>query len=125
MHEDRISRPSDLGVEIAPALEEVLMKGMAVRREDRIQSMEELLDKIQTALGEQERTAGERGAENFSEDLATVGGEGWENEKEKSAEAEVIEAKNEESSEADTKVYEVKRKEKERKQEYLEIRNFF
>ena len=110
LHEDRISRPSDLGAEIAPALEEVLMKGMAVRREDRIQSMEELLDKIQTALGEQERTAGEKGAEKFSENLATVGGEGWENEKEKSAEAEAIEAKNEESSEADTKIYELKRK---------------
>ncbi|MCD7802344.1 MAG: leucine-rich repeat domain-containing protein [Clostridiales bacterium] len=39
---DTLACPSSLGADIPPAQERVLMKGLAVRREDRIQSMDEL-----------------------------------------------------------------------------------
>lgn len=42
MRVDEIKRPSDLGVDISPAAEEALMRGLAVYAEDRTQSMSEL-----------------------------------------------------------------------------------
>ncbi len=42
VYEDTIALPSSLGVKITPKQEEVLMRGLAVHSEDRIQTMEEL-----------------------------------------------------------------------------------
>lgn len=42
VYQDTIALPSSLGVEITPKQEEVLMRGLAVHSEDRIQTMEEL-----------------------------------------------------------------------------------
>ena len=44
--EDDIIMPRELGVDISPAMEAVLMKGLAVRPEERIQSMEELMQML-------------------------------------------------------------------------------
>lgn len=44
--EDPLKRPSELGIKIYPNHEEILMKGLAVRKEDRIQNMEELYEAL-------------------------------------------------------------------------------
>jgi serine/threonine protein kinase len=49
-YEDDLMRPSKLGVAISPALENVLMYGLAVRKADRCQSMTELLSMIDEAM---------------------------------------------------------------------------
>ena len=43
LRKDELKKPSELGIDINPKLEEVLLKGMAVYSEDRYQSMAELL----------------------------------------------------------------------------------
>ncbi len=47
MRADTVKRPSELGAVISPACEAALMKGMAVRKEDRYQSVEALLAGLQ------------------------------------------------------------------------------
>lgn len=49
-YEDDLMKPSELGVMISPALENVLMYGLAVRKADRCQSMTELIALINEAL---------------------------------------------------------------------------
>lgn len=46
--EDNLVRPSELGVKIKPWQEAALMQGMAVRQEDRIQSVDELIEMFST-----------------------------------------------------------------------------
>lgn len=73
LYEDDLSRPSKLGIEIPPAFEAVLMEGLAVRREERISSMKELLEKMQEALRNDKKD------EEFPErDFNTVKGEPYE-----------------------------------------------
>ena len=48
--EDTLKKPSQLGISILPALEDVLMYGLAVRKRDRCQSMGELRDLINKAI---------------------------------------------------------------------------
>lgn len=50
--EDDLQRPSALGVAISPALENVLMYGLAVRKADRCQSMTELIRLIEEAMAQ-------------------------------------------------------------------------
>lgn len=47
---DTLKRPSELGVRISRPLENVLMRGLAVKKEDRCQNMKELADLIRKAL---------------------------------------------------------------------------
>ncbi len=47
---DPLQKPSQLGIAISPALEEVIMKGLSVASRDRYQSMRELVDALKTAL---------------------------------------------------------------------------
>ena len=54
VYEDTVFKPSQMGLEIPEAFEKVLMRGMAVHREDRIQSMKELLMAMESSLAEQE-----------------------------------------------------------------------
>lgn len=49
-HYDTLKKPSDLGAKISPALESVLMYGLSVFRNDRCQSMSELIDLTKTAF---------------------------------------------------------------------------
>ncbi len=49
---DELMRPSELGADISPALENVLLYGLAVRKEDRCQSMTELIALIQDAMSQ-------------------------------------------------------------------------
>lgn len=49
LYKDSLSRPSQLGIAISPQLEDVLMYGMAVKKQDRCQSMSELVDRINQA----------------------------------------------------------------------------
>jgi len=44
--EDNLARPSELGVKIKPWQEAALIQGMAVRQEDRIQSVDELIEML-------------------------------------------------------------------------------
>lgn len=48
--EDTLPRPSQMGIKIPPALENVLMYGLAVRKKDRCKSMTELKQLIDKAL---------------------------------------------------------------------------
>ncbi|MCD7819358.1 MAG: serine/threonine protein kinase, partial [Lachnospiraceae bacterium] len=57
MFEDTLTPPSECGAEILPAQERVLLKGMAVRREDRIQSMQELREAFAQSAVEKESVA--------------------------------------------------------------------
>ena len=41
---DELQRPSQMGIKISPAQENALMKGLALKSEDRFQSMQELKD---------------------------------------------------------------------------------
>lgn len=41
--DDTLKRPSELGIEISPSFENVLMRGLAIKPEDRFQSIEELI----------------------------------------------------------------------------------
>ncbi|MBQ8696735.1 MAG: hypothetical protein IJ519_03350, partial [Clostridia bacterium] len=43
---DEVKRPSEMGVVIGPAVENAIMKGMAVKQEDRFQSVEELISAL-------------------------------------------------------------------------------
>ena len=43
---EEIVPPSELGINISPAIENVLMKGLALRYKDRIQTVEELIDEF-------------------------------------------------------------------------------
>ena len=45
---DRLKRPEELGAKVAPAISEAIMKGLAVKKEDRIQSVRELTDVLYT-----------------------------------------------------------------------------
>lgn len=47
---DPLQKPSQLGIAISPALENVIMKGLSVAARDRYQSMRELVDALKTAL---------------------------------------------------------------------------
>lgn len=47
MYEDSLQAPSQIGIEISPEIETAIMKGLAVRKEDRLQSMDELLDVLE------------------------------------------------------------------------------
>lgn len=47
---DPLQKPSQLGIAISPALEEVIMKGLSVSARNRYQSMRELVDALKTAL---------------------------------------------------------------------------
>ena len=49
LYEDPLQKPSSLGICISPALEAVLMYGLAVRQKDRCKSMSELYRLLQTA----------------------------------------------------------------------------
>ena len=49
--EDDLKMPSELGISIEPAFEEVLRHGLAVRPEDRIQSIDELLEELDAVPG--------------------------------------------------------------------------
>lgn len=51
---DQLKKPSDLGIEISAPLENVLMHGLEVYRENRFQSMKELTDSIRRAISKQE-----------------------------------------------------------------------
>lgn len=64
IHVDNLKPPSQLGVKISPALENVLMYGLAVFRENRCQNMTELIDLVTKA-----RTAGQV---NIAVPMATV-----------------------------------------------------
>ena len=52
----RTAPPSELGVDIPPAAEAALMKGLSIRPEDRQQSMEELLAGLRSTGGSGQRT---------------------------------------------------------------------
>lgn len=43
---DKLKKPSELGIDISEGLESIILKGMSPRREDRYQSMNELIDDI-------------------------------------------------------------------------------
>lgn len=47
---DPLQKPSQLGIAISPALENVIMKGLSVAARDRYQSMHELVDALKAAL---------------------------------------------------------------------------
>lgn len=51
-YEDDLQKPSELGVMISPALEGVLMYGLAVRKANRCQSMTELIRLIEEAMAQ-------------------------------------------------------------------------
>jgi len=46
---DNLKRPSELGVKINPKQERVLLKGLAIKKEDRIKSVDELMEKLDAA----------------------------------------------------------------------------
>ena len=50
MHEDRLKKPSQLGIQISPALEAVLMFGLAVYHDNRYKNMKELQTNIAKAI---------------------------------------------------------------------------
>lgn len=50
IHGDELKKPSELGITINPALERILMYGLAVFRENRCQDMTELMELTQKAL---------------------------------------------------------------------------
>ena len=43
---DGLKRPEELGVKVTPAVSEAIMRGLAVKKEDRIQSVRELMDAL-------------------------------------------------------------------------------
>ena len=45
---DGLKRPGELGVKVTPAVSEAIMRGLAVKKEDRIQSVRELMDALYT-----------------------------------------------------------------------------
>ena len=45
---DNLKRPEELGVQVSPAISEAIMRGLAVKKEDRIQSVRELMDVLYT-----------------------------------------------------------------------------
>ena len=47
---EEIVPPSELGINISPAIENVLMKGLSLRFKDRIQTVEELIDEFTNAM---------------------------------------------------------------------------
>ena len=49
-YEDHLKKPSELGVDITPEAENVLMQGLAVKSEDRIRSMKDLYRLMEYAL---------------------------------------------------------------------------
>ncbi len=52
LYADTLKRPSELGVSISPALEQVLLYGLAVRKDDRCPDMATLLKLAQAALAQ-------------------------------------------------------------------------
>lgn len=54
LYRDSLQRPSEIGATISPALENVLMYGMAVRKEDRCPDMHTLLTMIKDAMAGKE-----------------------------------------------------------------------
>ena len=69
MPDDNLRRPSELGASISPAQENVLMYGLAVRRENRCQSMAELLALLEQA----KRDPGARSYNSIEGPGVTVG----------------------------------------------------
>ena len=57
MTSDDLKKPSELGVKLPPRAENVLLKGLAVQPQDRIQSMGELADELERAFQSSGRTA--------------------------------------------------------------------
>lgn len=56
IREDKLKRPSELGINISQSLEKVLMYGMAVFHENRCQNMTELMDMTKRALNSEQIT---------------------------------------------------------------------
>lgn len=56
MNEDTLKRPSELGITMNPVWENALMKGLAIRQQDRFQSMQELRNAFHGALGMESHT---------------------------------------------------------------------
>lgn len=56
-YEDDLKKPSELGAAISPAIETVIMHGMAVRKPDRIQNMGELIRELDQAKANPEGSA--------------------------------------------------------------------
>ena len=52
MHEDKLRKPSQIGVEISPQLEAVLMFGLAINHERRYKNMMGLMNGVQQALSQ-------------------------------------------------------------------------
>lgn len=52
MYEDTVKPPSALGIEIGKSFEQVLMKGLAIRVEDRYKTIDDLLDAFSLAFDE-------------------------------------------------------------------------
>ena len=50
--DDKLQKPSELGANITPAFEEVLMRGLAVNKQDRCQNMTELSEQLKQAQSE-------------------------------------------------------------------------
>ncbi|MCC8066159.1 MAG: serine/threonine protein kinase, partial [Clostridiales bacterium] len=59
LYEDTLVHPSALGADISPAQETVLMRGLAIRQNDRIQSMHELKREFLAASAQQETSVPE------------------------------------------------------------------
>ena len=57
---DELKAPSELGIDIKPAYEAILMKGLQLRPEKRFQSMNELARAIRAALPEEKPVSGNR-----------------------------------------------------------------
>ncbi|HJD32190.1 MAG TPA: protein kinase [Candidatus Eisenbergiella stercorigallinarum] len=55
---DNLKRPEELGVKVSPAVSEAIMRGLAVKKEDRIQSVRELMDALDA--GKKIKKAGQK-----------------------------------------------------------------
>lgn len=58
--DDNLKKPSKLGVEIDPELEEILMRGLALQKEDRPQSVDEMLALVSRKLAVKEGDDGRK-----------------------------------------------------------------
>ena len=50
---DGLKRPEELGAKVSPAVSETIMKGLAVKKEDRIQSVRDLMDALEGKKGKE------------------------------------------------------------------------
>ena len=53
---DGLKRPEELGAKVSPAVSETIMKGLAVKKEDRIQSVRDLMDALEGKKGKEAKT---------------------------------------------------------------------